>query len=90
MAEPVPDKVKKERSEMLHKLSLEKKRKFYLENINTEVNVLFESDNSHGFMHGFSENYIKVKTSYNPELVNRVVRVNLENIGDDGEYVTRL
>ncbi len=90
MGEPVADKVKKERSEMLHKLSLEKKRKFYLENINTEVNVLFESDNSHGFMHGFSENYIKVKTFYNPELVNRVVRVKLENIGDDGEYVTRL
>ena len=87
MAEPVPDKVKKERSEALHRLSDEKKHRFYRNNHGKVVSVLFESDNSHGFMHGFSENYIRVKTAYNAELVNQTVSVTLENLGEDGEYV---
>jgi threonylcarbamoyladenosine tRNA methylthiotransferase MtaB len=84
MASPVPDKVKKERSETLHKLSDAKKNQFYRENRNREMLVLFESDNSHGFMHGFTENYIKVKTLFNPAFVNRVCPVRLENLEDDG------
>ncbi len=76
----VHDKIKKERSDQLHKLSVGKKHLFYKQNIGKEAGVLFESDNSHGFMHGFSENYIKVKTAYNPELVNQIVQVKLENL----------
>ncbi|MEI6683068.1 MAG: tRNA (N(6)-L-threonylcarbamoyladenosine(37)-C(2))-methylthiotransferase MtaB [Bacteroidota bacterium] len=87
MAEAVPDKVKKERSEALHRLSDEKKERFYRQNQGRTVSVLFESDNSQGFMHGFSENYIRVKTAYNAELVNQTVTVTLENLGDDGEYL---
>ncbi len=87
MAEPVPDKVKKERSEALHRLSDEKKERFYRQNQGRVVSVLFESDNSQGFMHGFSENYIRVKTAYNAELVNQTVSVTLENLGSDGEYL---
>ncbi len=34
------------------------------------MNVLFESDNKNGWMHGFTENYVKVKTPFNPELIN--------------------
>ena len=86
MNEMVPDRVKKDRSDILHKLSVEKKHQFYLQNLGKEVNVLFESDNSHGFMHGFSENYIKVSTIFNLELVNQVKSVKLENLSDDGEY----
>jgi threonylcarbamoyladenosine tRNA methylthiotransferase MtaB len=83
----VPDKIKKERSDRLHYLSEDKKRQFYLQNQGKEVQVLFESNNSNGFMHGFSENYIKVKTKYNSALVNQVVRVKLDNIADDGNYI---
>ena len=84
MNTPVPDKVKKERSDALHKLSDEKKHRFYLENKGREVNVLFESDNSQGFMHGFSENYIKVRTPFNPEFVNQVRPVRLEDLDEAG------
>jgi threonylcarbamoyladenosine tRNA methylthiotransferase MtaB len=87
MEAPVPDKVKKERSNLLHKLSDEKKHKFYLENLGRSVMVLFESDNSLGFMHGFSENYIKVKTKFNPDFVNQIIRVKLENLAEDGYWV---
>jgi hypothetical protein len=34
--------------------------------------------------HGFSENYIKVKTTFNPHLVNKIVKVKLETIVEDG------
>jgi threonylcarbamoyladenosine tRNA methylthiotransferase MtaB len=82
----VPDKIKKERSERLHHLSEEKKKKFYIQNSGSLVHVLFESDNTNGFMHGFSENYIRVKTPYNLSLVNHVVKVKLEKITGDGVY----
>ncbi len=88
MESPVPDKVKKERSDSLHKLSDIKKHKFYNENMGSVVNVLFESSNSQGFMHGFSENYIKVKTPYNPDFVNKVLQVKLEVLQEDGYLVT--
>ena len=83
----VHDRVKKERSEALHKLSDEKKHQFYEQNRGRSALVLFESDNSQGSMHGFTENYIKVKTKFNPEIVNQVVQVNLENLLEDGYAV---
>jgi threonylcarbamoyladenosine tRNA methylthiotransferase MtaB len=77
--------VKKERSDILHRLSEEKKRLFYLRNSGTEARVLFESDNSNGFMHGFTENYVRVRTEYNAALVNQVVDVRLEELSE-GEF----
>lgn len=88
MDHPVPDKMKKERSEALHKLSDTKKHQFYRENQGMEAKVLFESDNSQGFMHGFTENYIKVKTPFNPKFVNQVVTVKLEDLEQDGYRAT--
>jgi len=82
----VQDKVKKERSDALHLLSEKKKYAFYLKNQGRESKVLFESDNSNGWMHGFTENYIRVKTKFNPELVNQIVPVKLVNLEDDMTY----
>jgi threonylcarbamoyladenosine tRNA methylthiotransferase MtaB len=87
MAEPVQDKIKKQRSKLLHKLSENKKEIFYLKNRGLTAHVLFESDNSNGFMHGFTENYIKVKTKFNPLLVNQVVTVTLDVLGEELCYV---
>ncbi|MCX6248783.1 MAG: tRNA (N(6)-L-threonylcarbamoyladenosine(37)-C(2))-methylthiotransferase MtaB [Bacteroidetes bacterium] len=78
MDEPVQDKIKKYRSEALHQLSEEKKSAFYHQNKGLTKSVLFESDNSGGFMHGFTENYIKVKTPYDENLVNQIVSVKLD------------
>ncbi len=87
MTDPVQDKVKKERSDRLHHLSELKKKEFYLQNIGKEAHVLFESDNSEGFMHGFTENYIRVKTKYDPGLVNQIVPVTLNKIDPDGTFI---
>lgn len=83
----IPDKIKKERSELLHSISEEKKRLFYIKNTGREVNVLFESDNSNGLMHGFSENYLKVKTPFTPELINRIASVRLNEMDEDGVFM---
>jgi threonylcarbamoyladenosine tRNA methylthiotransferase MtaB len=72
---------------LLHHLSEVLKRQFYLQNQGREANVLFESDNSMGFMHGFSENYIKVKTTFSSRFVNQVVHVKLDNLAIDGTFI---
>ena len=83
MGESVKDSTRKKRSQLLHALSEEKKDSFYNSQQGLCFNVLFESDEADGFMFGFTENYIKVKTPYIAELVNKIVKVRL--VGRDGE-----
>jgi threonylcarbamoyladenosine tRNA methylthiotransferase MtaB len=83
----ISDKEKKYRSDVLHAISDRKKEKFYKENTGRMVNVLFESDFSAGFMHGFSENYIKVKTKQDHNLSNSIVGLRLDKIDNDGIYI---
>jgi threonylcarbamoyladenosine tRNA methylthiotransferase MtaB len=42
--------------------------------------LLFESENKEGYIHGFTENYVKVKTPWNPELVNTVLLHKIKNL----------
>ena len=78
---------KRERSRILHELSDKKKRKFYGSNIGSVRKVLFESDNSGGYMHGFTGNYLKVKTRYDESMVNKIVEVKLDSLDDDGVFL---
>ena len=69
---------------MLRGLSAKKRHHFYEKQLGTTREVLFESDNKDGFMHGFTENYVKVKTPFNPELINTLQPVVLKKIDTDG------
>jgi threonylcarbamoyladenosine tRNA methylthiotransferase MtaB len=80
----VPLKVRAKRSKMLRGLSVKKRRAFYESQLGNELTVLFESENKEGFIHGFTENYVKVKTPWNPELVNTLHPIKLTKIDDDG------
>ena len=80
----VPKKVRSKRSKMLRGLSVKKRRAFYESQIGTKRTVLFESENKEGYIHGFTENYVKVKTPWNPELVNTLHQVQLTKIDTDG------
>ncbi|WMI69938.1 tRNA (N(6)-L-threonylcarbamoyladenosine(37)-C(2))-methylthiotransferase MtaB [Mangrovimonas sp. YM274] len=80
----VPKNVRSKRSKMLRGLSVKKRRAFYESQIGTNRTVLFESENKEGYIHGFTENYVKVKAPWNPELVNTLHEVNLTAIGEDG------
>ena len=87
MNKMIPDNVRKQRSDALHALSVKKKHSFYLAHCGRTAQVLFEADHDDGFMHGFSENYIRVKTAYLPEWVNTVQPIVLKTIGSDGCYL---
>lgn len=80
----VPMNVRSKRSKMLRGLSVKKRRAFYESQIGSNRTVLFESENKEGYIHGFTENYVKVKTPWNPELVNTLHEINLTKIDEDG------
>jgi len=80
----VPNNVRAKRSKMLRGLSVKKRRAFYESQLNTDHVVLFEGENKEGYIHGFTENYVKVKVPWNPELVNTIHKVKLTKIGEDG------
>ncbi|MCA0132219.1 tRNA (N(6)-L-threonylcarbamoyladenosine(37)-C(2))-methylthiotransferase MtaB [Winogradskyella alexanderae] len=80
----VSKNIRAKRSKMLRGLSVKKRRAFYEKQLNTERVVLFEGENKEGYIHGFTENYVKVKAPWNPELVNTLHRVELSEIDDDG------
>ena len=80
----VAKNVRSKRSKMLRGLSVKKRRAFYENQIGTKRTVLFESENKEGYIHGFTENYVKVKTPWNPELVNTLHDVHLTKIDEDG------
>ncbi len=84
MENVVPINVRNKRSKMLRGLSVKKRRAFYESQIGSNRTVLFESENKEGYIHGFTENYVKVKTPWNPELVNTLHEINLTKIDDDG------
>ena len=85
MSGTVPGSTRAERSKMLHMLSDKKRRAFYETQLNKTEEVLFEGDIKDGFMHGFTRNYVKVKTKYDPVLVNELKTVYLTNISHDGD-----
>jgi threonylcarbamoyladenosine tRNA methylthiotransferase MtaB len=84
MENVVPMNVRNKRSKMLRGLSVKKRRAFYESQIGSNRTVLFESENKEGYIYGFTENYVKVKTPWNPELVNTLHEINLTKIDEDG------
>lgn len=80
----VPNNVRAKRSKMLRGLSVKKRRAFYESQLGTTRTVLFESENKEGYIHGFTENYVKVKTPWDPALVNTLHEIQLTRIDEDG------
>lgn len=84
MLNVVPKKVRTKRSKMLRSLSVKKRRAFYESQLGSTRTVLFEGENKAGYIHGFTENYVKVKAAWDPELVNQLKKVALTKIDEDG------
>lgn len=84
LAGVVPKSVRSKRSKMLRGLSAKKRRAFYESQIGRKRTVLFEGENKEGYIHGFTENYVKVKAPWNPELVNTLHEITLTEIDSDG------
>ncbi len=84
LPDSVPMKIRNKRSKMLRGLSVKKRRAFYESQIGKELTVLLEGENKNGLMYGFTENYVKVQTAYDPLLVNTTHRVILTGIDENG------
>ncbi len=83
MAEKVPMHERAERSKMLHILSDKKRRHFYEQYMGDTRPVLWEIENDGKIMHGFTDNYIKVKKQYDPISVNEIEDMTLVEIDDE-------
>lgn len=84
LALKIPGKVafdeRKRRTQQYINLSEKKLRAFYEKNLGTTQNVLWEEQRTHGKMHGFTENYIKVEIPYDERLENKLTTVKLKSI----------
>jgi threonylcarbamoyladenosine tRNA methylthiotransferase MtaB len=69
---------------MLRGLSQKKRHAFYESQLGTQQKVLFESENKNGYIHGFTANYVKVKSFWDPALCNTIQQVRLTEIDYDG------
>ena len=78
---------RRKRNKMLRILSQKKLHHFYDQHVGKTMKVMFETENKNGMLHGFTENYIKVKTDFDPALVRQIAEAELNSIDDDMEVV---
>lgn len=87
MDQKVGDREKRRRSQLLHELSEQKKQAFYESQLGSTFQVLWESDQVNGYMHGWTENYIHCRTPYQPALVNVVTPASLTRVRREKELI---
>jgi threonylcarbamoyladenosine tRNA methylthiotransferase MtaB len=80
----VENEDRKRRTQMYINLSEKKLRAFYEKHLGTQQTVLFEEQIKKDKILGFTENYIKVETSHDEDLVNQMKKVTLKSILPDG------
>lgn len=84
MDAPVPQAIRNKRSKVLRALSVKKRQLFYDSQLGKTYDVLFESENKKGYIHGYTPNYVKVRTPWDPSLVNTIHSVRLTEIDEAG------
>lgn len=85
MEERVPVEERRRRCGEMLMLSEKKKREFYLQNQGKQVVVLWESDQKKGMMHGFTDNYIRVRKPFDAQSVNSLETVTLGNLDEKND-----
>ena len=74
---------RKRRGNMLRILSEKKRHEFYQSMIGKKLTTLFEYENHDGNMKGFSSNYVRIKTPYNSEIINKFVQVKIMEVDEN-------
>lgn len=82
----VPFATRKERSLELQRLSERKKEEFYLNNMNTEREILWEADCDKGMMYGFTDNYIRVGRKFDKRYINAITKERLEAYDRENQH----
>lgn len=81
----VPMHVRKLRSERLHALSEQKTHMFYESQVGHTAHVLWESTKKGEWMHGFTENYVRVTAPYDKAKINTIETVLLKGFHPESE-----
>ena len=90
MPDKVPSYISTQRVARLEELCDALHYDFCAQGVGKEMDVLFESTLRGGMMYGYTGNYIRVKTPYRKELINRICRVKLASIGDDHDVMAEI
>lgn len=80
----VSKNIRKQRNKMLRILSEKKRLAFYQSQLGSTQKVLWEADNKGGKMHGFTQNYVKVETNFDENLINQTETVDLAFMNANG------
>lgn len=78
MMDQVPKNIRKKRTFQLRKLSDQKRYDFDSRFIGYEKPVLLENDENDGWLHGWTDNYIRVAIQCDQSFVNHIVTCRLE------------
>ena len=84
MGNHVPKNIRSKRSKMLRGLSAKKRHAFYESQLHKTKTILFESENKDGYIHGFTENYVKVRMPWDPDFQNQTLAAKLTHIDASG------
>lgn len=84
MSVQVPMAERKRRNKMLRILSAKKLRAFYESQKGKILSVIFEHENKDGFMYGFTQNYVKVKSPFNINLCNTPIEIVVGDFDEAG------
>ncbi len=76
----ISPQIASQRVEILELLSQELHYDFCKQWIGQEVEVLFESSEKGGLMFGYTPNYLRVKSKYSKEYINKICRIKCESI----------
>ncbi len=76
----VSRKISKKRKRILKELSKKKLKAFYETQLGKERLVLFENKSKRGFIYGYTDNNVKVKLPWDPQLCNTLHEVKLTGI----------
>lgn len=77
MSNQIDPKVKKERVQTLMNLSRKLNGAYIEKYLNKEIDILFETIDSEGYLYGHSTNYIKVRAKGNKEFINQIRKVRI-------------
>ncbi|MEM9884662.1 MAG: tRNA (N(6)-L-threonylcarbamoyladenosine(37)-C(2))-methylthiotransferase MtaB [Bacteroidota bacterium] len=90
MPHPVSIADRRKRNKMLTILSEKKRRHFYKQHIGETRPTLFENSKKKGKMNGFTDNYIKIETDIEADLLNTVRGFHLEQLSEDSLVLGRV
>ncbi|MGX7591976.1 tRNA (N(6)-L-threonylcarbamoyladenosine(37)-C(2))-methylthiotransferase MtaB [Candidatus Karelsulcia muelleri] len=90
MKETIPKILRYKRSKIIRLLSKRKNKTYCLKNIGKNSRVLFEKTNKNGYIFGFTDTYIRSKTKWKTNLINKFKQVKLIKIDNSNNIACKI